>query len=211
MDERSKDVIDDILGSSAKRWKTKSAPPPRPSRHDADTALGERLAREARERHERDRIERERREAAEAAFRRTAAFSENIEAVNTKNEVAILSINQAKACIVLRATVTDQISGEIAAISSASQRRWNDRDGVWELHPSIMPKLKDILKAHYKEVQVIGVQKQIPPTKFDQLLARLDSDDKSRIYKLLALKHHPDKGGDKDTMTLINLVFKGGA
>jgi hypothetical protein len=71
-----------------------------------------------------------------------------------------------------------------------------------------MPELRSVLKSHFKDIQVLGVPKAIPSTKFDQLVAKLDKDDRQKIYKLLALKYHTDRGGSHETMVLINQVFK---
>lgn len=120
---------------------------------------------------------------------------------------AVLSVNNAKACIVLRASYTP--SGIMHLATYLDRCKWNARDEVYEIHPSLLGELKLWLKHTYKDVHVLGVQKQIAATKFDQLMNKLDKVDKDKIYKLLALRYHPDKGGDKETMTLINLVFKG--
>lgn len=126
-----------------------------------------------------------------------------------KDATAILSINSAKACIVLRAAFTGEVLRKIEdLVTPSAYARWNSRDEVIELHPTLLPAVKSILNQHYAGVHVLGVQKQVKATKFDQLLAKLDASDKAAIYKLLARKYHPDMGGSKDTMILINQVFK---
>jgi len=129
---------------------------------------------------------------------------------NTSNETAVLSVNASKACIVLRASFTRATLRELESLNENGKIKWNDKDEVMELNPTLLPQVKLILKNNYKDVNVLSVQKQVKATKFDLLFNKLDSDDKKKIYALLARKHHPDLGGNKDTMALVNSVFKGG-
>lgn len=137
------------------------------------------------------------------------AYSEDLNTVNTKDHIAVLSVNQAKACIVLRAVMDPATVAKLENLVPAPQRKYDRENGVWEFHPVALKDLKTLLQSLYKDVQVLGVQKQIPQTKFDQLMSKLDKEDRDKIYRLLASKYHPDRGGDKDTMALVNLVFRG--
>lgn len=131
--------------------------------------------------------------------------------MNLRNEVATLSVDTASASIVLKAPLNESIMDRIRNSVPLTQREWVPDKHVWRFSPAALPILKPILKDVYRDVQTLGVPKALPATKFDQLMSKLDSEDKAKVYKLLAMKYHPDRGGDKDTMTLINLVFKGGA
>ena len=124
---------------------------------------------------------------------------------------AAISVNTSKACIVLNTSnlVSDALMSAFEKIDpKRSQIIFNVQLTVWEIHPGIMAQVKPILAKMFKTVQVVGVPKAIPATKFDQLLTKLDKDDKAKIYKLLAMKYHTDRGGAHDTMVLINQVFK---
>jgi hypothetical protein len=125
-------------------------------------------------------------------------------------ETATLSIDTSEACIVLRAPMNPEIINKIYTTIPYTQRDWIAAKQIWRFSPAAVQLLKPLLKSFYKDVQTLGVPKSVPATKFDLLLAKLTQDDKNNIYKLLAMKHHPDRGGDKETMILINLVFKGG-
>lgn len=128
---------------------------------------------------------------------------------SVKDQVAILSINNSKACVVLRAEFSREVLNEFKAINkTAGHMKWNEKDEVLEIHPTLLTAVKQVLKTHYADVSVFGVQKQLKTTKFDALMHKLDANDKAQIYKLLARKYHPDLGGDKETMILINSVFK---
>ncbi len=126
-------------------------------------------------------------------------------------EPAVLSINTSKACVILRAAYTLDVLKDLSALYHQKNIFWDTTNQVFEISPNILAKVKDVLKKHYPGVNVLGLQKQVQATKFDKLMACLDNEDKKRIYSMLARKYHPDMvGGNKDTMTLINLVFKGG-
>jgi len=132
---------------------------------------------------------------------------------NTLDKTAILSVNTAKACIVLKAEYTMATLQEIQRIAGDGNKRmqWNSGDKVLELDPTYLAPLKLLLKQNYASVQVLGIQKQAKATKFDVLLSKLDASDKKSIYSMLARKYHPDMPtGNKEIMTLVNLVFKGG-
>lgn len=128
--------------------------------------------------------------------------------ISTKDQEAILSLDPAKAAAVLRTAYNPEFVTKMKDTIPQSERRWDPTNRVWVFHPSALPKLKPLCEQYYKCVRVVGVQKQIPATKFDQLLAKLDKCDKQAIYIILAKKYHPDTGHkDKTIMPLINTVF----
>ncbi len=156
-------------------------------------------------------------ESARAAIHKdrnyTTSVRFNCDGINlvskVSDQIAVLCINTAKACIVLRAPVTLPIIRQFEIWHDEGKAEWNRSDRVMEFHPSILPALKLLLKQEYQDTQLIGVQKQVAATKFDQLMARLDAQDKKSIYNILARRYHPDMStGNKEIMTLINLVFK---
>lgn len=198
MDEDTKEALHSILSSDLKRpakpRRSSSASPPPPPREDAHIKGGF--------------VHWKFHETKEPQPARGLLHDTPIQA-SIKDETAILSINSAKACIVLRAVFTGEVLRKIEdLVTSTAYARWNARDEVIELHPTLLQAVKSILNQHYTGVHVLGVQKQVKATKFDLLLAKLDVSDKAAIYKLLARKYHPDMGGSKDTMILINQVFK---
>ena len=130
--------------------------------------------------------------------------------INTREETATLSLNTSKACIVLRAIYSDEVTTNIKESIDRKHRFWNERDRVWEFNPCVLKDLKALLMVLYADVQVVGVPKALPATKFDKLVAKLDKDDKTKIYRVLASKYHPDvkETGSHEVMTLLNEVFK---
>lgn len=120
-----------------------------------------------------------------------------------KLETATVSVNPAKACVTVRCAFNATFAGQMCAIKGVSFA-----DGLFECTSEAMKQVKPLLAKTFKDVQMIGVPKVAPVTKFDALMAKLDKEDRSKIYKLLALKYHVDKGGRHDMMVLINQVFK---
>lgn len=224
MDESTKSVIEEILAEKArpsrhKAYSTRPLYEPSPEWRRAERERLERERRERAEREERERLERERLErererqrkaVEEALFKKLSAPAPLVSIEQLAGETAYLSVNPAKACITLRCPVALQLMQRLESLGT-SKVRWNGVDQTFEVNPSALPEVKLVLKSFFKDVQVIGVQKAVPATKFDQLLAKLDREDKSKIYRLLAAKYHPDSPrGSHEVMVLINQCFKEG-
>lgn len=167
----------------------------------------ERAAREEREREERERlaaIERKKARKQEVLREWQSILAEEAgETHDLKLETATVSVNPAKACVTVRCPFNATFAGQMCAIKGVSFA-----DGLFECTSEAMKQVKPLLAKTFKDVQMIGVPKVAPVTKFDALMAKLDKEDRSKIYKLLALKYHVDKGGRHDMMVLINQVFK---
>ena len=229
MDEETRKVISDMLGTVRP-----SAPPrsgrssfterervaaslreERRTREAAHVAaweeemrlVKERLAREEREREERERhaaIERKKARKQEVLREWQSILTEEAgETHDLKLETATVSVNPAKACVTVRCPFNATFAGQMCAIKGVSFA-----DGLFECTSEAMKQVKPLLAKTFKDIQMIGVPKVAPVTKFDALMAKLDKEDRSKIYKLLALKYHVDKGGRHDMMVLINQVFK---
>ena len=167
----------------------------------------ERAEREKREREERDRhaaIERKKARKQEVLREWQSILAEEAgETHDLKLETATVSVNPAKACVTVRCPFNATFAGQMCAIKGVSFA-----DGLFECTSEAMKQVKPLLAKTFKDIQMIGVPKVAPVTKFDALMAKLDKEDRSKIYKLLALKYHVDKGGRHDMMVLINQVFK---
>lgn len=125
----------------------------------------------------------------------------------TKNDMAVMSVDQAKAVLTLKVLYNPFFNQRLKERVEPKYRNWNLANKCWELHPSTMKDVQQICQEFYKGVQIIG-QKPVLGSKFEKLLTKLTKDDKQNIYRLMALKYHPDKGGDHETMSLLNEVFK---
>jgi len=232
MDEDTRKVISDMLGT------VRPSAPPRPSRpsfsererearmrdeyirrREAERAESARIEAERAKRWEEEtRLAREREEERERirAIERKRARKQEVlrewqsilaeeagETHDLKLETATVSVNPAKACVTVRCAFNATFAGQMCAIKGVSFA-----DGLFECTSEAMKQVKPLLAKTFKDVQMIGVPKVAPVTKFDALMAKLDKEDRSKIYKLLALKYHVDKGGRHDMMVLINQVFK---
>ena len=171
-----------------------------------------RLSKERAEREKREREERERHAAIERKKARKQEVLREWQSILTeeagethdlKLETATVSVNPAKACVTVRCPFNATFAGQMCAIKGVSFA-----DGLFECTSEAMKQVKPLLAKTFKDIQMIGVPKVAPVTKFDALMAKLDKEDRSKIYKLLALKYHVDKGGRHDMMVLINQVFK---
>jgi hypothetical protein len=125
----------------------------------------------------------------------------------TKSEMAVMSVNANRATITLRCSWNPFFTEALKSSLRPSERRWNSDDRVWEIHPSRAKDAEQILKQFYAGVQILGT-KPAGGSKFERLLCLLKKEDKQSIYKLLALKYHPDRGGSHEIMTIINDIFK---
>lgn len=125
----------------------------------------------------------------------------------TKNDMAVMSVDQAKAVLTLKVLYNPFFNQRLKERVEPKYRNWNPTNKCWELHPSKMKDVQQICQEFYKGVQIIG-QKPVLGSKFEKLLSKLTKDDKVSIYRLMALKYHPDKGGSHEVMSLLNEVFK---
>ena len=125
----------------------------------------------------------------------------------TKDDMAVMSVDQQKAVLTLKVTYNPFFNERLKKSIESKYRNWSPVNKCWEIHPSKMKDVQAICGEFYKGVQIIG-QKPVLGTKFEKLLSQLTKDDKASIYRLMALKYHPDKGGSHEVMSLINEVFK---
>lgn len=230
MDEETKRIFDSILSESIKWRRSKDFG--RSDKLAWPTAAEASFGVEAKRRAEAARLEEaERRRKAEAEPKPTAykpvdaaflrkyrdeprRFYDRMPLASdqdTREAVAVVCVNTAKGCIVLRGPISGTLAGELHRVTQSKDISYNNVDEVLEFHPRWLPDIKLVLNANFASVTVLAAQKAVKPTKFDLLIAKLNKNDKQSIYNMLAKRYHPDlPHGDKEIMTLVNLVFKGG-
>lgn len=125
----------------------------------------------------------------------------------TKGDIAVMSANPARGCLVIKAAYNPYFSESLKRLLKPSERRWNPEERVWEIHPSRAKEAESLLRQYYGGVQIMA-QRVLPASKLEKLLGLLTEDDKKAIYRLLACKYHPDRGGSHEAMSLINEVFR---
>ena len=217
MDPTTKEILESIITEGrAKRPAKAGVSDPLSGRMPKDAAWRKRaedhrLAMEEMRRHAS--AVRDEMHAAPRREKPSETFYADIPIMNadTLDKVAVVCVNTAKACIVLRADLSYHVASELQKITNGKDILYNRKDGVVEFHPRFLPDIKKLLTGAYQHVSVLAAQKAVKPTKFDLLLSKLSTDDKKSMYSLLAKRYHPDlPTGNKDIMTLVNLVFKGG-
>jgi hypothetical protein len=222
MDESTKESISDLLGIGKKKAPSRtSRPSATPYRYEESYSA--RMERERREdvlELDREVKERRAKERAEILDGRLKHIEELAKRCADQLEICssqvllemsvAVSVDTSKACVVINSMgfCSNELASALRTQFTSTQVKYCTIKRVWEVHPSVMPQIKLLLKMHFKDIQVVGVPKAVPSTKFDQLLSKLDKDDKAKMYKLLALKYHTDRGGNHDTMVLVNQVFK---
>lgn len=101
----------------------------------------------------------------------------------------------------------DQIKNEVPK----GKKNWNPDLKVWEFSVEAVDKVLEILGRYF--ARVIDLTKETPQSHSstnhaDQLLTLVDQEDAKKIYRMLAVKYHPDKvGGSSEVMAKINQVF----
>lgn len=89
------------------------------------------------------------------------------------------------------------------------KKAWNADDKLWEFSVETIDIVVDILTRNFDEVIDLTQVVSSPPIVVlgDPFLSLLDKDDLKAIYRILANKYHPDKGGDAGKMAKINMIF----
>jgi hypothetical protein len=200
MDETTRKALDSLIGGKAKRRDTTTPPSPFISDIERMRRESERLART---------MYTHATPPITPTVTPTFCYSNTERELDLKQATATLSVDAASASIILKAPLNDLAIQRINSAVPLTQREWLPDKRAWRFSPAALPMLKPILKDIYKDIQMLGVPKALPATKFDQLIAKLTAEDKVQVYRLLAAKYHPDKGGSHEIMTLINIVFRG--
>jgi len=93
-------------------------------------------------------------------------------------------------------------------------RKWDPDQKVWLVDPSYDQELLAVLEVYFGEVNVI--EKEQPQIMAQlsagddpyTMLVRLASDETlKKLYRMVALDVHPDRGGSADSMAQANLAW----
>lgn len=122
---------------------------------------------------------------------------------------AKLWIDEGKGVLCARFPFNQGAINEFKEKIPKGKKAWNADEKLWEFSVETIDVVVDILTRHFDEV--IDLRQLIPPMQISQsvdpLLSLLDKDDITAIYRMLAFKYHPDKGGDAGKMARINQIF----
>jgi hypothetical protein len=91
-------------------------------------------------------------------------------------------------------------------------RMWDCVARAWKVYDvGYLPEIQGICNKYYSKVtvnEIWPVSTNVNANKFEKLYLLLSSEDKKALYKALALRVHPDRGGNVKTMQLVNEIFK---
>lgn len=93
----------------------------------------------------------------------------------------------------------------------SKKRAWNAEDKAWFVVKDQFDKLSHLLDQYFDETILLDFPAQEVSSSMFAKLYLLDSaplEVVRAVYKALAVKHHPDKGGDVGIMTSINVAYK---
>ena len=94
---------------------------------------------------------------------------------------------------------------------TSKKRVWNNEDKSWFIVKDQLDKLCHLLDQYFDETILLDFPpQQLSSTAWSKLflLEGAPIEVIRAVYKALALKHHPDKGGDTAIMTNINVAYK---
>lgn len=93
----------------------------------------------------------------------------------------------------------------------SKKRAWNQADNSWFVVKDQFDKLIYLLEAHYDETILLDFPAQDVSASAYAKLYLLDGAPLEVVraaYKALAQKYHPDKGGDVEVMSTLNVAYK---
>jgi hypothetical protein len=129
---------------------------------------------------------------------------------SSRERVAKLWLDEGKGVLCCRFPYHQATLEDIRELIPKGKKSWNNDSKIWEFSVEVIDDLLYILQKHFENV--VDLTRETPimvgsQTK-DSLLSILDKDDIKAIYRLLAVKYHPDKqGGDGGKMAAINQIF----
>ena len=128
----------------------------------------------------------------------------------SKKGTAKIWLDEEKGVLVVRAPFSASFIHYIKLHIPKEYRQWNPTNKVWEFEIEQIDRVMTILKECFEkivELTSLFDRKQTAPT--DGLFSIINRDDIKSIYRLLAMKYHPDAGGNSEKMKKINIFFKG--
>lgn len=124
-------------------------------------------------------------------------------------KVAKVWLDEGKGTLCARFPYQREVIEEFKLSVPKGKKSWNPEDKVWEFSVETLEVVVGILEKFFKVVDLTRETSYLPSKveAKDTLLSILDTEDKKRIYFLLAKKYHPDTGGDEKKMAEINMIF----
>lgn len=149
--------------------------------------------------------------------------------MNTKRVATIWAEN---GWIKIRAPYSEQVTPlfveELKSNINWKLRQWSASEKVWMVDPSALDTLVEIAKKYYAQVTVLNNSKDTGQEEgYDQFRFRGNKASKGngeytvmaellqaasmeclkKVYKVMVVEFHPDRGGDPDTMKRLNTIW----
>jgi succinate dehydrogenase flavin-adding protein (antitoxin of CptAB toxin-antitoxin module) len=129
--------------------------------------------------------------------------------VGVEDEVAKVWLDEGRGLICARFAFKREAVDEIRSEVPKGKKNWNPDLKIWEFSVEALETVVSILSKHFQ--RVVDLTRETPTVQSsngaDQLLSLVDQEDAKKIYRLLAIKYHPDRGGSSEVMAKINQVF----
>jgi len=99
------------------------------------------------------------------------------------------------------------------------RRQWSPSEKVWMVDPSELDTLVEVARKYFSFLSVDGAKDNSNASHtcnieddgmyetISNLLRSASTDSLKRIYRILAVDFHPDRGGDGDTMRRLNTAW----
>lgn len=104
------------------------------------------------------------------------------------------------------------IVSSLKVMIPSSLRRWDGARKIWLIDQSMMAKLEEILaKLGYSvEDGTLPPERATPSDKspFHDLLCDVPFGTLQKVYRVLAMECHPDRGGNPEVMARINVAWR---
>lgn len=128
---------------------------------------------------------------------------------DVNKETAKVWLDEGKGVLCARFPYKQSAIDEFREKIPKGKKSWNAEDKLWEFSVETIDVVVEILTKNFDAV--IDLTQATAPSQVvvsgDPLLSLLDKDDIQALYRVLAKKYHPDRGGDADKMARINQIF----
>lgn len=114
--------------------------------------------------------------------------------------------------IAVRTPYDTAFTASVKTMILPSLRRWDPTRKIWLVDQSMMDKLQELLGRLGYEVHdgTMAAETATPSngaSPFHEMICDAPLDTLRKVYRVLAIDCHPDKGGNKDTMAKINVAW----
>jgi len=102
---------------------------------------------------------------------------------------------------------------ELKADIPASQRAWLGNDKVWRVAAAYHEDVLSVVRSHYGEPTILEQETQVvvvgntEADAFSTMLKLAPDEILKKVYRMIAIELHPDKGGKSEDMAALNVAW----